>query len=177
MQISILTPLSVPTGEPTNLTAIASPDSEGQVLVAWLPPLPQLQNGVVVGYTLYLNQLTDYNSNIGKCSSNAFVSQNTTLTQYSFLQSHNYGYAIKVSAYTSAGSGPVSDCVYVEPLSASSSQSSSIVAGSVIGALFLIAVLFVLMIVLQRRKIKRQFDRLAKFVEASPAAVASGLLC
>jgi len=77
-----------------------SPVRSTSITLSWLPVLPELQNGVVIGYTLELTEL----------SANELTEYNTTTTTLTVSNLHPYyEYAARVAAFTENGVGPFSD--------------------------------------------------------------------
>ena len=97
-------PLTVPTGFPQRVTAIAV--SATEIRVMWEEVLPAEQNGVIFAYEVMYVPLETCN---GIATADAANITNTTITFITLTGLEEYvEYNISVRAYTSVGPGPYS---------------------------------------------------------------------
>jgi len=97
---------SVPTGQPTNVSA--TPVNSTSVTISWDPPLPEIQNGVIVAYAINLTTVGG-SGNISEYSSDR---NNITVVLLNPFTTYVY----TVAAQTSVGTGPFTNSFTVMTL-------------------------------------------------------------
>ena len=86
----------MPTGQPTNVSA--TPVNSTSVTISWDPPLPAIQNGIIIAYAINLTTVGG-SGNVSQYSSD---SNNITV----WLLHPFTTYIYTVAAQTSVGTGP-----------------------------------------------------------------------
>ncbi|KAI6653805.1 EGF-like domain-containing protein [Oopsacas minuta] len=97
--IAIRTLEDAPSDPPQGVTTIAHSSTE--IEVVWMPPVKRGQNGIIVGYEVYISGLSSNYSRIFYVSGGINVFMFTSLKPY-------HEYSISIAAVTEAGVGPFS---------------------------------------------------------------------
>lgn len=96
-----------PSGVPTDFEV--QPTSPTTIYLTWQPPLPDQQNGLIIGYIIVIAE-----ANSGNDSQ---LSSNTTYLEIHFLKPFS-NYSCSVSAQTVIGTGPKTVDIQVQTLQA-----------------------------------------------------------